>query len=415
MLSPRHAFTLIELLVVIGIIAILSVVVILTLNPAELLKQSRDSNRLSDMATMNSALGIYAEDVGGSMGTPSTTYLSVPDPSAGNPNACPSLALPAQSAGWTYQCASSSSYRNVDSTGWIPLNFTEVSSGAPAGTLPKDPINQTSSNLFYTYTTDGKTYEVTATMESQQYRGQLSTNPPLTLYPGIEALGSNLSLSGLWNPSGLVGNWNFEEGAGSSTIDQSGNGNNGTWIGTPAGNNGTYYARGKVGHYAGAFDGTSTYVNVPLVSSGTITTNTMTFTAWIDSFAAQNNYTGVIFSRLGSYALGVEVHSPGNTLSYTWNATFGWNSGLTIPNSQWSFVAIVITPVNAVGYLGSGDSLSSSINSLANPSQALNKSFRIGDDSNSPLYYFNGLIDDARIYNRALSVAEIQALYNAQK
>jgi hypothetical protein len=29
--------------------------------------------------------------------------------------------------------------------------------------------------------------------------------------------------------------------------------------------------------------------------------------------------------------------------------------------------------------------------------------------------YFNGLIDDVRIYNRALSPAEIQALYNAQK
>jgi hypothetical protein len=29
--------------------------------------------------------------------------------------------------------------------------------------------------------------------------------------------------------------------------------------------------------------------------------------------------------------------------------------------------------------------------------------------------YFNGLIDDVRIYNRALSAAEIQAIYNATK
>ncbi|KKW47096.1 MAG: hypothetical protein UY99_C0042G0007, partial [Parcubacteria group bacterium GW2011_GWA1_59_11] len=43
----RSSFTLIELLVVIAIVAILSAVVIITLNPAELLKQSRDSNRLS--------------------------------------------------------------------------------------------------------------------------------------------------------------------------------------------------------------------------------------------------------------------------------------------------------------------------------------------------------------------------------
>jgi len=43
----RSAFTLIELLIVIAIIAILSIVVILVLNPAQLLKQSRDSNRVS--------------------------------------------------------------------------------------------------------------------------------------------------------------------------------------------------------------------------------------------------------------------------------------------------------------------------------------------------------------------------------
>ena len=30
-------------------------------------------------------------------------------------------------------------------------------------------------------------------------------------------------------------------------------------------------------------------------------------------------------------------------------------------------------------------------------------------------YEFNGLIDDVRVYNRALSAAEIQALYNAEK
>ena len=49
--SSRSAFTLIELLVVIAILAILAVVVVLVLNPAELLKQSRDANRLSDMQT----------------------------------------------------------------------------------------------------------------------------------------------------------------------------------------------------------------------------------------------------------------------------------------------------------------------------------------------------------------------------
>ncbi len=52
----REGFTLIELLVVIAIIAILSVVVVLTINPAEMLRQSRDSQRVSDLNTLRSAI-----------------------------------------------------------------------------------------------------------------------------------------------------------------------------------------------------------------------------------------------------------------------------------------------------------------------------------------------------------------------
>ena len=39
----------------------------------------------------------------------------------------------------------------------------------------------------------------------------------------------------------------------------------------------------------------------------------------------------------------------------------------------------------------------------------------IGWDEGNPVRYFNGLIDEVRIYNRALSSAEISAIYNATK
>ena len=58
----RKAFTLIELLVVIGIIAIIAVVIVLVINPAQLLMQTRDSNRISDMAAMMEALPTYITD-----------------------------------------------------------------------------------------------------------------------------------------------------------------------------------------------------------------------------------------------------------------------------------------------------------------------------------------------------------------
>jgi len=81
--SYRTGFTLIELLIVIGIVAVLSAVAVLTLNPTELLEQARDSRRLTDLATINKALSIYEDDTEvGALGTPMTVYVSVPDPTA---------------------------------------------------------------------------------------------------------------------------------------------------------------------------------------------------------------------------------------------------------------------------------------------------------------------------------------------
>jgi prepilin-type N-terminal cleavage/methylation domain-containing protein len=55
------AFALIELLIVIAIIAILGVVVILVLNPAEMMCRARDANRVSDMT--NNAISLYRTDI----------------------------------------------------------------------------------------------------------------------------------------------------------------------------------------------------------------------------------------------------------------------------------------------------------------------------------------------------------------
>ena len=83
-------FTLIELLIVIAIVAILSVVVILTLNPAELLKQTRDSNRISDLSTLKSALSLYLADVTTPIlaGDYTRCYYSVTSTPAGGTAGC---------------------------------------------------------------------------------------------------------------------------------------------------------------------------------------------------------------------------------------------------------------------------------------------------------------------------------------
>ncbi len=192
--SARRAFTLIELLVVIAIIAILAVVVVLTLNPAQLLKESRDANRLSDAATLKNALSIYSEDVGGNLGSSSVAYISIPDPAATSTagDQCQGLGLPA-AASSTYHCASSSTFRNTNGIGWIPVNFASTSIGSPISSLPVDPINTTSSGEFYTYETNGTQWETTMALESSKYIStEASDGGP---YTDLYEQGTNLALA----------------------------------------------------------------------------------------------------------------------------------------------------------------------------------------------------------------------------
>ncbi len=155
----NHGFTLIELLVAIAILSILSIIVIITLNPTELIRQSRDSTRVQDLVNINGALNFFQTDLpSGSSGNASVTYVSIPDPTATSTtlgNQCGGLELPILPSGWSYHCAASSTYRNVDGTGWLPVNFNSISSGSPLGTLPADPINNATTSNYYTYNTDG--------------------------------------------------------------------------------------------------------------------------------------------------------------------------------------------------------------------------------------------------------------------
>jgi prepilin-type N-terminal cleavage/methylation domain-containing protein len=440
----RKAFTLIELLVVIAIIAILAVVVVLTLNPAELLRQARDANRVSDLATINSAINLYNTDQGGasgySLGVATTSYLSIYDPNATSTlgDQCQGLGIPTSSS-YGYQCEASSTYRQPNTTGWMPIAFSSISAGSPFGSLPIDPVNTTSSGDYYAYlpgASSAGTWEIVARLESQKYTALNGAGSSDGGYSGQYAeVGKDLTLALnagkllnrvsstdylAFDTQGLVGYWPMDEGSGntsgtSPTADLSGYGDTGIWHGTAAGTNSTYYSAGQVGSWAGMFDGTSTYVDMGN-SSALNPTNSLSLAGWVNfslSPAGEVFFITRDSDLLGrSYDLG---RNGGN-----WELQTGGTNQIlyagTIVAGTWYYVAATGDSINGWKLYING--LLVGTHTWVAPSAGTAPT-QIGARTTisivSQRAYFPGSIDDVRIYNRSLSAAEVQALYNAEK
>ncbi len=174
--QSKTGFTLLELLIVIAIIAILSVILIIVINPAETLKKSRDVQRMSDLNTLKTALGLVmtssstpyldgiANDTCAGGGGTKTEYLSQTGYTSGFATGFTAFGATAGAA-------------TVDGTGWIPVGFSSLSGGSPLSNLPLDPINTAgagalaNASFVYRYTCQKSplTFEIDVPLESTAY------------------------------------------------------------------------------------------------------------------------------------------------------------------------------------------------------------------------------------------------------
>lgn len=178
----RKAFTLLELLIVIGILAVLATTATVILNPAEILKQSRDVKRIAELETLDrifKIMEVYVEPSENYLGSTSTVYISLPDASQ-TCNSWLSL-LPTLPTNWSYNCITSDNLRKVNGTGWIPIDFTNVGLNSLLTVLPIDPLN--TSDNYYSYTVGH--WKFTGNLESQKYQDKVrnSNNISFSLCP----------------------------------------------------------------------------------------------------------------------------------------------------------------------------------------------------------------------------------------
>jgi hypothetical protein len=209
--------------------------------------------------------------------------------------------------------------------------------------------------------------------------------------------------------NGLVGYWKFDEGSGSTVVDISGNGNTGTL------NSGPVWVDGKFGK-ALSFDGVDDHVQVPQSSSLDVT-DQISVETWVYPRAYVDN-TGMvshIISRCdysGGHIYVLSMYPDSNKISFSINPyPDEYPSVADLPLNAWthlamtydgSYVRLYINGEFDSSYAQSGPIYTTS-NWLAFGCKPTGPWGGVGTYA-----YFNGMIDEVRIYDRALSQQEIQ-------
>ena len=209
--------------------------------------------------------------------------------------------------------------------------------------------------------------------------------------------------------SEAVGVWGFDEGSGTTANDSSGYGNNGTLTNGPvwrcASTDPSYTPSGQ--GCSLQFDGVNDYVTASPISVGTY----FTLNVWINRTGTTKTFTPLIeqggnrkfrlikyYNRIciGNDSITDNFYCTGNLFSST---NFWYNIVAFFDGSNHIFVnGIEYSLTQSAGNYGSWGT------------NQLNIGYRPYTELVGP---FNGLIDEVRIYEKALEIAQVEELYYA--
>ena len=218
----------------------------------------------------------------------------------------------------------------------------------------------------------------------------------------VFALSTLVSLPVFAQSAGLVAAYSFDEGAGTAAADNSGNGNTGSLVGGAA-----WSTTAKFGA-AASFDGTNDRVDI--ADSNTLDlTSGMTLEAWVRP-TANSSYRTVMLKEVSgelAYSLYAADSDHGGRPS-------GWNRSANISRFSDGTSALPLNTYSHIAVTYNGSALVFYVNGVATRTTAATGNIQT---STMPLRiggntvwgeYFQGQIDEVRVYNRALSPSEIQ-------
>jgi len=200
-----------------------------------------------------------------------------------------------------------------------------------------------------------------------------------------------------------VSQWKLDETSGITAYDSWGT-NNGTLLGgatIPL-----IQTTGCVSNNCLYFDGTDDYVDCGN-NVGLNLTNSFTLSVWLKSY---NSDVGYIIGRFEATDAGYIMRWDDVGLTLWYGDTENVNSNAFTSSSNWT-LAIISFNSGTVNFYRNGAAIGTTSGITIGTAVSTHNTIGTRYNGSSVGHFFNGLIDDARIYNQAIPTSEIQQNY----
>ncbi len=212
----------------------------------------------------------------------------------------------------------------------------------------------------------------------------------------------------------LTGYWKFDDGGGTAAADSSGNGNDGTLINFPV--NDSQWVLGQI-NGALEFDGDNDYVEVPDTASLSNMAN-ITISAWInpDTITAKAGGYRIISKWNPTDKEFILKHSQtgvggSGEIFVGFYGNSAYTSNFNLPANSWTHLCVVWGGSTTIEVYKNGVLFETLSLSSPSPYDSTAPTV-IGKHGSISAEYFDGRIDEVRIYDRVLSFGEIYDLAN---
>jgi hypothetical protein len=203
----------------------------------------------------------------------------------------------------------------------------------------------------------------------------------------------------------LVAQWKLDDGAGTTAMDASGNGNDGTLEDDPE------VVEGQFGQ-ALAFDGSRVAIPASDTLTGDLFQGSFTMSTWINPTRTGNTWQQ-IFRAMIEAGTSNDTLFINNDGRLSWRGRVGgaWAGGMcetasgVVPAGQWTHAAVTGDETNFRVYVNGELSQESAFQTT----DGSNTMYYIGGDPPTTGESYAGAVDDLRVYNHVLSQDDIRA------